>query len=239
MTTCESRTSDLLRVDLGLEAIRLARLVHPVLPKDGEAAGLLALMLLTDARRPARTGPGVQLITLDDQDRTLWDRSLIAEGVELINQSLSGGSIGPYQLQATIAALHDDATASEDTDWPQILDLYGLLERMTDNPMVTLNRAVALAMVEGPAAGLTLLETLDSDRRMAGHYRLDAVRGHLHEMAGRIRAAAEHYLAAADRTTSIPERDYLRTRAGRCAMRDDDHASAQWFAGKTKSDHDN
>jgi RNA polymerase sigma factor (sigma-70 family) len=210
---------DLQRHDLANEAIRLARAVHNLLPPAaegaGEAAGLLALMLLTDARRAARSGPDGELIPLTHQDRTLWDRKAIVEGVALISATLSRGSVGAYQLQAAIAAVHDEAPRAEDTDWPQILALYGLLKRMSDNPMVTLNHAIAAAMVNGPSAGLTLLEPLDADPRMAGHYRLDAVRGHLFEMAGDDKAAVAHYRAAASRTTSIPERNYLATQAAR------------------------
>jgi RNA polymerase sigma factor (sigma-70 family) len=205
--------ADLQRTELSAEAIRLTRMVHRALPDDGEVAGLLALMLLTDARRPARTGPGGALVPLADQDRTRWDRRLIAEGVELVTAAIARGSLGQYQLQAAIAALHDQAARVEYTDWAQILTLYGLLERMTGNPMVALNRAVATAMVHGPAAGLALLEPLDE--RLAGHYRLDAVRAHLYEMAGDTAAAAAHYRAAAARTTSLPERDYLTTQAAR------------------------
>jgi RNA polymerase sigma factor (sigma-70 family) len=203
------------RTDLSNEAIRLARAVHNLLPDDGEVAGLLALMLLTDARRPARTGPDGELIPLAEQDRTLWVRDAIAEGVALITQTLSRGSIGSYQLQAAIAAVHDEAARAEDTDWPQILALYGLLKRMSDNPMVTLNHAIAAAMVHGPPVGLQLLKTLDQDDRLSGHYRLDAVRAHLLEMAGDHDAAIKHYLAAANKTTSVPERNYLNTQAAR------------------------
>jgi predicted RNA polymerase sigma factor len=203
------------RRDLANEAIRLTRAVRNLLPDDGEVAGLLALMLLTDARRAARTGPDGGLIPLAEQDRTLWDRAAISEGVVLITATLSRGSIGPYQLQAAIAAVHDEATCAEETDWPQILALYGLLKRMSDNPMVTLNHAIAAAMVEGPETGLNLLRVLDTDRRLAGHYRLDAVRAHLFEMAGDHQAALAHYRAAASRTTSLPERNYLNARATR------------------------
>jgi RNA polymerase sigma factor (sigma-70 family) len=206
---------DLQRSDLSNEAIRLTRAVHHVLPDAGEVAGLLAMMLLTDARRPARTGPDGELIPLAEQDRTLWDRKAISEGIALITDTLSRGSIGAYQLQAAIAAVHDEAARAEDTDWPQILALYGLLKRMSDNPMVTLNHAIAAAMVHGPAAGLELLQALDSDQRMAGHYRLDAVRAHLFEMAGDRQAAIAHYRAAAGRTASIPEKNYLTTKAAR------------------------
>ena len=212
-----SAGADLHRPDLSNEAIRLTRAVHALLPNDGEVAGLLALMLLTDARRAARTGPSGELIPLDEQDRTRWDRQLIAEGVALVSETLSRGSIGSYQLQAAIAALHDEAERVEDTDWPQIFALYGLLERMSDNPMVKLNRAIAAAMVYGPRAGLERLEPLDADTRMAGHYRLDAVRGHFHEMAGDNERAIAHYRAAADGTASIPERNYLLTKAARLA----------------------
>jgi predicted RNA polymerase sigma factor len=172
-------------------------------------------MLLTDARRPARTGPDGELIPLTEQDRTLWDRKAISEGITLITDTLSRGSIGSYQLQAAIAAVHDEAARTEDTDWPQILALYGLLERMSDNPMVTLNHAIATAMVHGPQAGLKLLDALDADGRLAGHHRLDAVRAHLFEKAGDHEAAIAHYRAAAGRTTSIPERNYLTTQAAR------------------------
>jgi RNA polymerase sigma factor (sigma-70 family) len=203
------------RSDLSNEAIRLTRSVHNLLPDDGEVAGLLALMLLTDARRPARTGPDGELIPLTEQDRTLWDRQAISEGIALLTDTLSRGSIGAYQLQAAIAAVHDEAARAADTDWPQILALYGLLERMSDNPMVALNRAIAAAMVHGPPAGLELLKALDGDGRLAGHYRLDAVRAHLLERAGDHEAAIAHYLAAAGRTTSIPERNYLTMQAAR------------------------
>jgi RNA polymerase sigma factor (sigma-70 family) len=205
------------RSDLSSEAIRLARAVHGLLPDDGEVGGLLALMLLTDARRRARTGPDGEIIPLAEQDRTLWDRGAIAEGIALITDTLSRGSIGAYQLQAAIAAVHDEAARAEDTDWPQILALYGLLERMSDNPMVTLNHAIAAAMVHGPREGLERLRVLDADPRLAGHHRLDAVRAHLLEMAGDREAAIAHYRAAAERTTSIPERNYLTTRAARLA----------------------
>ena len=206
---------DLHRPDLSNEAIRLTRAVHALLPNDGEVAGLLALMLLTDARRAARTGPSGELIPLDEQDRTLWDQSLIAEGTALISETLSSGSVGSYQLQAAIAAVHDEAASAEDTDWSQILALYGLLKRMSDNPMVVLNHAIAAAMVQGPQVGLELLKALDTDPRMAEHYRLDAVRAHLLEMAGDAERARVHYRAAAERTASIPERNYLITKAAR------------------------
>jgi predicted RNA polymerase sigma factor len=203
------------RGDLSAEAIRLARLVHRLLPDDGEVAGLLALMLLTDARRAARAGPNGELIPLAEQDRSRWDRMAISEGVALVSAALETAVPGPYQLQAAIAALHDEAARAEDTDWPQILVLYRVLEQMSDNPMVTLNHAVAAAMVEGPAAGLALLEFLDSDDRMTVHHRLDAVRAHLLEMGGDHLAAVDHYRAAARLTRSLPEQRYLDARAAR------------------------
>ena len=201
------------RLDLAREAIRLTRSAKALLPEDGEVAGLLALMLLTDARRAARTGPDEELIPLDKQDRTLWDGAEISEGVELLTAALSKGSVDLYQLQAAIAAVHDEAARSEDTDWPQILALYELLRRMSPSPMVTLNYAIAAAMVHGPSKGLELLKTLDADARLAGHYRLDAVRAHLLEMVGDYQSAIKHYRIAASRTTSIPERNYLMTQA--------------------------
>ena len=207
------------RPDLSNEAIRLTRAIHALLPNDSEVAGLLALMLLTDARRAARTGPSGELIPLDEQDRALWDRGLIAEGVALVSGALRGGAVGPYQLQAAVAAVHDEAPRAADTDWAQILALYSVLERMSDNPMVTLNRAIAAAMVHGPAAGLEMLATLDEDARVAGHHRLDAVRAHLYEMAGDDERALAHYRAAAERTASAPERDYLVQKAARLAAR--------------------
>jgi RNA polymerase sigma factor (sigma-70 family) len=209
--------AELQRTDLSSEAIRLTRTVHALLPRDAEIAALLALMLLTDARRAARTGPQGELIVLDEQDRSLWDQALIAEGVALVSKALSSGSIGAYQLQAAIAAVHDEAPCARDTDWPQIVVLYGLLQRMSDNPMVALNHAVATAMVQGPSAGLELLVPLDADARIAGHYRLDAVRAHLWEMAGDRTRAIQHYRAAAERTASLPERDYLIIKAARLA----------------------
>ena len=203
------------RVDLSTEAIRLTRMLRALLPGDREVAGLLALMLLTDARRAARTGPSGELIPLDEQDRTLWDRDAIAEGVALVTEALSRGGPGWYAVQAAVAAVHDEAERAEDTDWPQILALYELLREMSDNPMVTLNHAIAAAMVHGPSAGLDLLRPLDRDPRLAGHYRLDAVRGHLLERAGDRQAALAHYRAAAEGTASVPERNYLLTRAAR------------------------
>jgi len=195
------------RTDLSQEAIRLTRMAHRLLPGEPEVAGLLALMLLTDARRAARTGPHGELIPLTEQDRSRWDSAAIAEGVALISATLPLGSVGPYQLQAAIAAVHDEALAAEATDWPQILALYGVLERVQPNPMVTLNRAVALAMVDGPPAGLALLSTVED--QLGGHYRLAAVRGHLLEMAGQRDAAVEHLRIAATRTRSVPEQRWL------------------------------
>jgi RNA polymerase sigma factor (sigma-70 family) len=206
---------DLQRLELTREAIRLTREVRRLLPDDGEVAGLLALMLLTDARRRARTRPDEALVPLAKQDRALWDRALIREGVELISDTLARAPIGPYQLQAAIAAIHDEAPRADDTDWPQILALYEVLERLSPNPMVTLNRAVAVAMVHGPQAGLDLLETLGDDDRVAAHHRLEVVRGHLLEMAGDHAAAIASYRTAARRTTSLPERRYLEGRAAR------------------------
>jgi RNA polymerase sigma factor (sigma-70 family) len=203
------------RTDLSGEAIRLTRAVHALLPDDGEVAGLLALMLLTDARRAARTGPAGELIPLDQQDRSLWDQRAIAEGVALVTATLSRGSVGEYQLQAAIAAVHDEAARVEDTDWPQILALYGVLKRMSDNPMVALNHAIATAMVHGPAAGLELLRALDADGRLAGNHRLDAVRAHLLEQAGDREAAIACFRRAAGRTASLPERNYLMAQAAR------------------------
>jgi len=203
------------RLELSHEAIRLTRAVHHLLPDDAEVAGLLALMLLTDARRAARTGPDGDLIPLTKQDRSLWNQKQISEGIALLTTALSKGSIGAYQLQAAIAAVHDEAVRAEDTDWPQILALYELLKRMSGNPMVMLNHAIATAMVHGPPAGLELLHALDTDGRLKGHHRLDAVRAHLLEMAGDHQAAITHYRIAASRTTSLPERNYLMTQAAR------------------------
>jgi RNA polymerase sigma factor (sigma-70 family) len=203
------------RLELSQEAIRLTRAIHKLMPEDAEIAGLLALMLLTDARRAARTGPEGELIPLPQQDRSLWDRQQIAEGVALLTLALGKGSVGAYQLQAAIAAVHDEAARAEDTDWPQILALYELLKRMSDNPMVMLNHAIATAMVHGAARGLELLDALDADGRLAGHHRVDAVRAHLLETAGDHRSAIAHYRTAAGRTTSLPERNYLITQAAR------------------------
>jgi predicted RNA polymerase sigma factor len=203
------------RLELSGEAIRLTRALYSLLPGDGEVGGLLALMLLTDARRAARTGPDEELIPLTKQDRSLWDQAKISEGVAIITATLSQGSVGPYQLQAAIAAVHDEAARAEDTDWPQILALYELLKHMSDNPMVMLNHGIATAMVRGPSAGLELLHQLDQSGKLSGHHRLDATRAHLLEMAGDHAAAIAHYRMAAGRTTSLPERNYLLTQAAR------------------------
>jgi RNA polymerase sigma factor (sigma-70 family) len=208
---------ELQRSELTGEAIRLTRAVHRLLPDEGEVAGLLALMLLTDARRPARTGPDGGLVPLAEQDRDRWNRDAIREGIALVSDALPAGPVGPYQLQAAIAAVHDEAPTAEDTDWVQIVGLYDLLERVAPNPMVTLNHAVAVAMTRGPQAGLDLLRALDADDRMVGHHRVDAVRAHLLEMAGDVEAARDSYRRAARRTTSLPEQRYLEARAARLA----------------------
>jgi predicted RNA polymerase sigma factor len=203
------------RADLAREAIRLARLVRRLLPGDTEVAGLLALMLLTDSRRAARTGPGGDLIPLDEQDRSQWDAALIAEGTALAAAAMAGPALGPYQLQAAIAATHANAGRAADTDWRQVHALYLILERIAPNPVVTLNRAVALAQVRGPAAGLELLASLDGDARLAGHHRLHAVRAHLLEQAGHPAAARASYRLAARATASRAEQRYLESRAAR------------------------
>ncbi|MBF8190720.1 RNA polymerase sigma factor [Nonomuraea sp. K274] len=206
---------ELQRAELAAEAIRLARIVHRLLPGDAEVTGLLALMLLTDARRPARTGRDGALIPMAEQDRGLWNAAQIAEGVELVTGALSRGALGPYQLQAAIAAVHDEAPSAEETDWAQITALYELLMRIADNPMVALNHTVAVAMSRGPRAGLDRLERLQSDERVAGDHRLHAVRAHLLEMAGDHAAACASYEEAAGLTTSFPQQRYLRARAAR------------------------
>lgn len=205
----------LVRVDLATEALRLMRAVHAQAPDDPEVAGLLALMLLTDARRAARTDADGGLVPLDEQDRARWDRAAIAEGTALVTAAFARGAVGPYQLQAAIAALHDEAPSTDATDWRQIDALYAVLERLADNPMVALSRAVAIAMIDGPAAGLARLAALDADPRLAGHHRLTAVRAHLHERAGDLPAARAAYRTAAAATASVPERDYLLARAAR------------------------
>jgi RNA polymerase sigma factor (sigma-70 family) len=204
---------DLARTDLSGEAIRLARAVHAAVPQDAEVTGLLALMLLTDARRPARTGADGELVPLAEQDRARWDRARIAEGVALITEALRRGQVGEYQVQAAIAAVHDQAASHASTDWPEVLALYGLLERMTGNPMATLNRAVAAAMAHGPDAGLALLDGLGD--RLGDHHRLHSVRAHLLEQAGDTQAAVAEFRAAAARTTNLREQRYLTTKAAR------------------------
>ncbi len=212
---------DLGRPDLAGEGVRLARMTHDALPDDPEVSGLLALMLLTEARRPARTDIDGELVPLADQDRRLWDRALIAEGTRLITAAIEGGNVGEYQLQAAIAALHDQAVQYADTDWPQILSLYRLLESMTGNPVVTLNRAVAAAMAEGPDVGLAIIDGLDSgDGRLGDHYRLHAVRAHLLELAGDRQGAVSEFKYAAARTTNLRERNYLTTKAARATAND-------------------
>jgi RNA polymerase sigma factor (sigma-70 family) len=203
------------RADLTTEAIRITRVLLQLVPMEGEVIGLLALMLLTDARRAARSTADGSLVTLADQDRQLWNTAQIAEGVALVTRALGKTPIGPYQLQAAIAAVHDEAATAADTDWPQILALYEVLERVSPGPVVTLNRAVAVAMVHGPRAGLALLGTLDSDERMVHTHRLEAVRGHLLELAGDTAAARESYQRAARMTANIPEQRYLSLRAAR------------------------
>ncbi|MBL7254340.1 RNA polymerase sigma factor [Paractinoplanes lichenicola] len=204
---------ELQRAELTGEAVRLARMLHGLVPGDHETAGLLALMLLTDARRDARTTAGGELVPLDQQDRSRWSKEKITEGVALVSATLGRGPIGPYQVQAAIAALHDEAASDGETDWAQILALYEVLERISPGPIVTLNRAVAVARTQGPLAGLTVLGDLAGDERMAGNHRLAAVRAHLLEQAGFADQARDEYLAAAKLTTSAPERRYLTARA--------------------------
>ena len=205
------------RTDLAKETIRLARMLHGLVPGDPEVVGLLALLLLTDARREARTGPAGELVPLDQQDRSRWDRVAITEGQALLERAFAMRRVGAYQLQAAIAALHDEAPSTDETDWNQILALYGVLDRMSDNPMVALNLAIATAMVHGPAAGLLKLDEIGRDARIHGHHRLDAVRGHLLERAGDREAAIVAYRRAAERTASTAERDYLLLRAARAS----------------------
>ncbi|MFM6849581.1 MAG: RNA polymerase sigma factor [Terrabacter sp.] len=201
------------RVDLTAEAIRLARQVHALLPDEGEVTGLLALMLLTEARRPARTTASGELVPLDEQDRSLWNTAYVREGIALVSDALTRTRLGPYQVQAAIAAVHDEAPTAADTDWEQVLALYDVLEQLAPGPVVSLNRAVALAMVEGPAAGLSLLAGLEGDKRLAKHHRLHAVRAHLLELLGDADAARDSYLLAARLTTSVPEQRHLERRA--------------------------
>jgi predicted RNA polymerase sigma factor len=203
------------RADLTTEAIRLTRLLHTLMPLEGEIAGLLALMLLTDARRAARTNVDGSIVPLDEQQRDRWNTAQIEEGVALLTRTLGTVPVGPYQMQAAIAAVHDEAPTAKETDWPQILALYEVLERVSPGPVVTLNRAVAVAMVNGPRAGLALVGTLDNDYRMAHNHRLEAVRAHLLELAGEPVAARESYLRAARMTASLPEQRHLALRAAR------------------------
>ncbi|WP_033349515.1 RNA polymerase sigma factor [Kitasatospora aureofaciens] len=210
-----SSGSELHRADLAQEAIRLARMVHAQLPEDGEVTGLLSLMLLTHARRAARTTAAGDLVPLAEQDRSTWERDLLDEGTALAKAALAGPELGPYQLQAAIAATHADAATAEETDWAQVHALYLILERIAPNPMVTLNRAVALAERDGPKAGLALLATLDGDQRMAGHHRLLSVRAHLLERSGDRAGAYDHYRRAAKATASLAEQRFLETRARR------------------------
>jgi predicted RNA polymerase sigma factor len=212
-----SSGGDLQRVDLSDEAIRLATMVHREDPDDPEVAGLLALMLLIDARRPARTNVEGELIPLAEQDRALWDRIMIARGTSILDVAITKGRVGEYQIQAAIAAIHDRSARAADTDWSQILALYGLLEQMTGNPVVTLNRAVAAAMADGPQAGLTVLDGMDGSA--APRHRLEAVRAYLLEMTGDTDGALEHYRVAARLATNLPEQRYLATRAARLRAR--------------------
>ncbi len=205
----------LLRTDLTTEAIRLTRMLHRLLPREVEVAGLLALLLLTEARRPARIDGDGLPVPLAEQARERWDSGMIEEGVALLHRTLGAGPVGPYQLQAAIAAIHDEAASADETDWPQILALYDVLERVSPGPVVTLNRAVAVAMVNGPRAGLAVLGTLEDDERIARTHRLEAVRAHLLELAGDLPAAREAYLGAARRAVSVPEQQYLALRAAR------------------------
>jgi predicted RNA polymerase sigma factor len=203
------------RTDLSSDAIRLTRALHHSVPDDPEIMGLLALMLLTDARRPARTNEDGDLVPLAEQNRATWNERLIQEGIALVTSALPRGAVGPYQLQAAIAAVHDEAVTADATDWPQIRALYIVLERMTDNPMVALNRAIADAMVAGPAEGLARVEALRADARLRGHHRLHAVRAHLLEMKGDRTQARAEYLEAASRTSNIPEQRYLLMKAAK------------------------
>lgn len=203
---------------LGDEAIRLARELRRLLPGDGEAAGLLALMLLTAARRPARTGPDGSFVPLADQDRSRWDRAMIAEGVALVEAALPVGPVGPYQLQAAIAAVHDEAPTAADTDWAQIDQLYGMVATVAPSPVVTLNQAVAVAEVRGPQAGLAMIEPLTDDRSMRLNHRLHAVRAHLLERAGRADEALAACRRAAELATSLPEQRHLQAEVARLAQ---------------------
>jgi predicted RNA polymerase sigma factor len=205
----------LTRVHLTTEAIRLTRELHRLLPDDGEVAGLLALMLLTDARRPARTSADGHLVPLAEQDRSRWDVDAVREATGLLEHTLATAPLGPYQLQATIAAVHAEAASDADTDWRQIAILYGMLERLSDNPIVTLNRAVAVGMAYGPKEGLEVLDSVAEDPRLRRHHRPAAVRGHLLERLGDFAGAREHYRRAARATLNLPEKRYLEERAAR------------------------
>jgi predicted RNA polymerase sigma factor len=205
------------RADLTAEAIRLTRTLHQLVPGEGEVAGLLALMLLTDARRAARTNADGSIVPLAEQQRDLWNAGQVEEGVAVLTRTLGTAPIGPYQLQAAIAAVHDEVRSDEETDWPQILALYEVLEQVSPGPVVTLNRAVAVAMVHGPRAGLAVLGTLDADDRMAHNHRLEAVRGHLLELAGDTVGARASYRRAAKMTASLPEQQHLAMQAARLA----------------------
>ncbi len=206
---------ELLRVNLSSEAIRLTRLLAGLVPDAPEASGLLALMVLTDARREARTGSAGELVPLDQQDRSKWDRAMIREGSALISAAFAKGAVGPYQLQAAIASLHDEAASTEETDWPQIVALYEALGKMNDSPLVQLNQAIAVAMVDGPQAGLDRLTAIEGDARLKGGHRLDATRAHLLEKLGDFEGAIRAYERAAGKTASIPERDYLRVQTAK------------------------
>jgi RNA polymerase sigma factor (sigma-70 family) len=210
-----SEGADLARTELSGEAIRLTRIARLALPEEPEVGGLLALLLLTDARRPARTDARGELVPLDEQDRSLWDAAAIAEGHRIMGEAIAAGAVGPYQLQAAIAAAHDRAPRAEDTDWGEILALYGLLEGVAPGPMVSLNRAVAAAMADGAQAGLDLLAEVEP--RLQGHHRVHAVRAHLLELAGDGAGAHAEYVRAAELTASIPEQRYLTKRAARLA----------------------
>jgi len=206
---------NLQRHEFAAEAIRLTRMVHQLLPSESEVTGLLALMLLTDARKAARTGPDGSLIPMEEQDRGLWDADQIAEGVALISSALPRGATGPYQLQAAVAALHDEAATADETDWPQILAIYEVLLQVSDTPLVRLNHAVAAAMVSGPVAGLELVGKLEADGGLAHDHRLEAVRAHLLERSGDIAGAKLAYETAARMATSLPQQRYLNARAAR------------------------
>jgi predicted RNA polymerase sigma factor len=206
---------ELARTDLSDEAIRLARMLHRLMPDEPEVTGLLALMLLTDARRAARTGPLGELVPLDRQDRSLWNTETIAEGAALISDALRRAEVGPFQVQAAIAAVHDEASSFEVTDWQEILGLYELLLTMIDSPMARLSHAIALAMVNGTAAGLARLAELEADPRLRNHHRLEAARAHLLERDGKIADAVASYRRAARRTASVAEMSYLMVQAAR------------------------